>query len=260
MDMKDPLQLEREILMILPSPKITILTTTKCTLKSNYDSAAAFARSLECIHTADYIVNDVMNLKLIELCVKGTKIVDLCIEGDKFFEEETGGVYKKAVKGVKMSKGLAFPTSISVNNTVAHFSPLASDSLSSQFLAKGDVVKVHISAHIDDFTAISAETIVVGAFEKECVTGRKADVIKAAWHAAAELAMRLVKVITDHDAVATTAAAWNCKPVEDSGMLSCQQSNIIDAKKHIIFNPNETQKRNSHPHPFDPFDRLDTQM
>jgi hypothetical protein len=38
--MKDPLQLEREILMILPSPKIMILTTAKCTLKLNYDSAS----------------------------------------------------------------------------------------------------------------------------------------------------------------------------------------------------------------------------
>jgi hypothetical protein len=43
--------------------------------------------------------------KLIELCVEGAKIIDLCIEGDKFIEEGTGGVYNKAVKGVKMSKG-----------------------------------------------------------------------------------------------------------------------------------------------------------
>lgn len=185
--------------------------------------------------------------KLIELCVEGAKIIDLCIEGDKFIEEGTGGVYNKAVKGVKMSKGLAFPTSISVNNTVSHFSPLASDPLSAQTLAKGDVVKVHIGAHIDGFAAISAETIVVGASEQEPVTGRKADVIKAAWHAA-EIAMRLVKVgnrnFTVTDAVAKTAAAWDCKPVE--GMLSCQQSqNVIDGKKRIILNPNETQKRDT---------------
>ncbi|KAG2038931.1 peptidase M24, structural domain-containing protein [Suillus americanus] len=196
--------------------------------------------------TAGDIVNDVMK-KLIELCVEGAKIIDLCIEGDKFIEEGTGGVYNKAVKGVKMSKGLAFPTSISVNNTVSHFSPLASDPLSAQVLAKGDVVKVHIGAHIDGFAAISAETIVVGASEQEPVTGRKADVIKAAWHAA-EIAMRLVKVgnknFTVTDAVAKTAAAWDCKPVE--GMLSCQQSqNVIDGKKRIILNPNETQKRDT---------------
>ncbi|KAG2347808.1 proliferation-associated protein 1 [Suillus weaverae] len=196
--------------------------------------------------TAGDIVNDVMK-KLIELCVEGAKIIDLCIEGDKFIEEGTGGVHNKTVKGVKMSKGLAFPTSISVNNTVAHFSPLASDPLSSQTLAKGDVVKVHIGAHIDGFAAISAETIVVGASEQEPVTGRKADVIKAAWHAA-EIAMRLVKVgnknFTVTDAVAKTAAAWDCKPVE--GMLSCQQSqNVIDGKKRVILNPNETQRRDT---------------
>jgi curved DNA binding protein len=196
--------------------------------------------------TAGDIVNDVMK-KLIELCVEGAKIIDLCIEGDKFIEEGTGGVYNKVVKGVKMNKGLAFPTSISVNNTVAHFSPLASDPLSSQALAKGDVVKVHIGAHIDGFAAISAETIVVGATEQEPVTGRKADVIKAAWHAA-EIAMRLVKVGNKNfmvtDAVAKTAAAWDCKPVE--GMLSCQQSqNVIDGKKRIILNPNETQRRDT---------------
>ncbi|KAG1871917.1 peptidase M24, structural domain-containing protein [Suillus tomentosus] len=194
--------------------------------------------------TAGDIVHDVMK-KLIELCVEGAKIIDLCIEGDKFIEEGTGGVYNKAVKGVKMGKGLAFPTSISVNNTVSHFSPLASDPLSSQALAKGDVVKVHIGAHIDGFAAISAETIVVGASEQEPVTGRKADVIKAAWNAA-EIAMRLVKVgnknFTVTDAVAKTAAAWDCKPVE--GMLSCQQSqNVIDGKKRIILNPNEAQRR-----------------
>lgn len=196
--------------------------------------------------TAGDIVNDVMK-KLIALCVEGAKIVDLCIEGDKFIEEGTGAVCNKLVKGVKMSKGLAFPTSISVNNTVAHFSPLASDPLSSQALANGDVVKLHIGAHIDGFAAISAETIVIGASEQEPVTGRKADVIKAAWHAA-EVAMRLVKVgnknFTVTDAVGKTAAAWDCKPVE--GMLSCQQAqNVIDGKKRIILNPNETQRRDT---------------
>ncbi|KAJ8597315.1 proliferation-associated protein 1 [Rhizopogon salebrosus TDB-379] len=192
------------------------------------------------------IVNDVMK-KLIALCVEGAKIIDLCIQGDKFIEEGTGGVYNKPVKGVKTSKGLAFPTSISVNNTVAHFSPLASDPLASEVLAKGDVVKLHLGAHIDGFAAISAETIVIGATEQEPVTGRQADVIKAAWHAA-EVAMRLMKVGNKNfavtDAVAKTVAAWGCKPVE--GMLSCQQTqNVIDGKKRVILNPSEAQRRDT---------------
>ncbi|KAH7884446.1 peptidase M24, structural domain-containing protein [Phlebopus sp. FC_14] len=192
------------------------------------------------------IVNDVMK-KMVALSVEGAKIIDLCIEGDRLIEEGTGAVYNKAVKGVKVSKGIAFPTCISINNTVSHFSPLASDPLASQALAKDDVVKIHIGAHIDGFAAVSAETIVVGATEQEPVTGRRADVLKAAWHAA-EIAMRQVKVGNKNwavtDTVAKVAVAWDCKPVE--GMLSCQQSqNVIDGKKRIILNPTESQRRDT---------------
>ncbi|KAG9314983.1 peptidase M24, structural domain-containing protein [Chiua virens] len=196
--------------------------------------------------TAGDIVKDVMQ-KLITLSIEGAKIIDLCIEGDRLIEEATGAVYNKGAKGVKVSKGIAFPTCISINNAVAHFSPLASDTLASQELAKDDVVKLHIGAHIDGFAVISAETIVVGASEQDPVTGRRADVLKAAWHAA-EAALRVVKVGNKNwavtDAVAKAAAAWNCKPVE--GMLSCQQTqNVIDGKKRVILNPTETQKRDT---------------
>lgn len=84
-------------------------------------------------------------------------------------------------------------------------------------MVKDDVVKLHIGAHIDGFAAISAETIVVGASEQNPVTGRRADVLKAAWHAA-EAALRVVKVGNKNwavtEAVAKVAAAWDCKPVE----------------------------------------------
>ncbi|KAK0450236.1 proliferation-associated protein 1 [Armillaria borealis] len=194
--------------------------------------------------TAADIVHQVMK-KLIELSVEGAKTIDLCIEGDKLIEQGTGAVYNKAVKGAKVPKGLAFPTCISVNNCVAHFSPLASDPQSEQVLAKDDVVKIHVGAHIDGFASISAETIVVGTSPENPVTGRRADVIKAAWHAA-EIAMRTVKVGNKNwavtEAVASAASTWDCKPVE--GMLSCEQKqNLIDGKKRIILNPSEAQKR-----------------
>ncbi|THH12301.1 hypothetical protein EW146_g7749 [Bondarzewia mesenterica] len=220
--------------------------------------------------TAADIVHNVMK-KLVEKSIEGAKVFDLCVEGDKLIEEGTGAVYNKSVKGVKVSKA---PHSRDRLTTVSsHFSPLAcvifvdssrarmftdsfssilpamrphsSDPLSSQVLAKGDVVKLHIGAHIDGFAAISAETLVVGASESDPVTGRRADVIKAAWHAA-EIAMRLIKVGNKNwavtEAVGKATAAWDCKPVE--GMLSCQQTqNVIDGKKRIILNPTEGQKR-----------------
>ena len=78
-------------------------------------------------------------------------------------------------------------------------------------------MKLQLGAQIDGFAAISAETIVVGATAQEPVTGRRADVLKAAWHAA-ELAMRTVKVGNKNwavtDIVNKAAANWGCKPVE----------------------------------------------
>jgi hypothetical protein len=95
--------------------------------------------------------------------------------------------------------------------------PYSSDPLSAQNLAKGDVVKLHLGAHIDGFAAISAETIVVGATAQNPVTGRRADALRAAW-TAAEVAMRLVRVGNKNwqvtEAVGKVAAAWDCKPVE----------------------------------------------
>ena len=107
------------------------------------------------------------------------------------------------------------------------FSPLtlkqyklnSTDPASTQTLQKNDVVKIHLGAHIDGFASIAAETIIVGATAENPATGRQADVLKAAWHAA-EVAMRYVKAGNKNwavtDAVAKTVSAWNCKPVEGS--------------------------------------------
>lgn len=98
----------------------------------------------------------------------------------------------------------------------------SSDQQSSLTLAKHDVVKIHLGAHIDGFASISAETIVVGATDQDPTTGRRADVVKAAWHAA-ELAQRLIKVGNKNWAVTEgvnkVVGAWDCKAVE--GRHSC---------------------------------------
>jgi len=50
---------------------------------------------------------------------------------------QTGNMYKNVKK--KIERGVAFPTCISVNNVVCHFSPLASDE---SVLEEGDMVKM----------------------------------------------------------------------------------------------------------------------
>lgn len=89
-------------------------------------------------------------------------------------------------------------------------------------LAKDDVVKIHLGAHIDGFASVAAETLIVGATEASPATGRRADVIKAAW-TAAEAAMRLIKVGGKNyavtDAVNTASKAFGCHAVEGTGLL-----------------------------------------
>lgn len=47
-------------------------------------------------------------------------------------------MYKNVKK--KIERGVAFPTCISVNNTICHFSPLASDET---VLEEGDMIKMY---------------------------------------------------------------------------------------------------------------------
>ncbi|PIO36531.1 hypothetical protein AB205_0083450 [Aquarana catesbeiana] len=124
---------------------------------------------------------------LVEAATPEASILSLCEKGDAMIMEETGKIFKKEKE---MKKGIAFPTSISVNNCVCHFSPLKSDQ--DYLLKNGDLVKIDLGVHVDGFIANVAHSFVVGASKESVVTGRKADVVKAA-HLCAEAALRLVK-------------------------------------------------------------------
>ncbi|NXQ58597.1 PA2G4 protein, partial [Anthoscopus minutus] len=154
--------------------------------------------------------------------------------------EETGKIFKKEKE---MKKGIAFPTSISVNNCVCHFSPLKSDQ--DYILKDGDLVKIDLGVHVDGFIANVAHTFVLGASKENPVSGRKADVIKAA-HLCAEAALRLVKPGNQNTQVTEAwnkiAHAFHCTPIE--GMLSHQlKQHVIDGEKTIIQNPSDQQKK-----------------
>lgn len=83
-----------------------------------------------------------MMQKLVAEAVEGKNIFELCVEGDQAIDAGTASIYNKKAKGTTVPKGaiviskpagmkklttttgIAFPTCISVNNAVAHFSPL----------------------------------------------------------------------------------------------------------------------------------------
>ncbi|KAF5274436.1 hypothetical protein FQR65_LT04352 [Abscondita terminalis] len=193
------------------------------------------------------IVNRVLK-QVVDKCVPGASVREICDFGDRLLLEETDKVFKKEKE---LKKGIAFPTCVSVNNCICHFSPLPSEP--DYTLKDEDVAKVDLGAHLDGYIAVVAHTVVVGASSDNKVTGRKADVILAA-HFASQAALRLLRPGNDTyaitDAVQKVAKAYNCKPVE--GMLSHQLKHFkIDGEKTIIQNPNEAQKKEHEKFEFD---------
>ncbi|BES95852.1 unnamed protein product [Nesidiocoris tenuis] len=186
------------------------------------------------------IVNRVLK-QVIDACVVDASVRVICELGDTLLAEATSKVFKKE-KDLK--KGIAFPTCISVNNCICHYSPLESEP-EQLTLKEGDVVKVDLGAHIDGFIAVVAHTVIVGLSPDDQVTGRKADAMLAA-HYASQIALRLLKpgnqTYAVTDAVQKVCQSYKCKPVE--GMLSHQlKQGKIDGEKTIIQNPSEAQKR-----------------
>lgn len=185
------------------------------------------------------IVNDVLK-KLMEKCTDGTNALDVCVLGDKLLLEDTGKVFKKEKD---MKKGIAFPTCVSVNNCICHFSPLKSDA--GIVMKDGDMVKIDLGAHIDGFAAVAAHSVVIGATKDNKVSGRKADVMLAA-HLASEAALRLIKPGSENNVITEAtqkiAESFKCKPIE--GMLShLLRQHVIDGEKAIIQNPTDAQKK-----------------
>lgn len=184
--------------------------------------------------TAGEIVQKALQ-KVVEACVPDADIIEICTLGDKILEEETGKLYNKKVKDKegkerKIEKGVAFPTCVSVNEIMGHFSPMKGES---KTLKAGDVAKIDLACHIDGFIAAAAHTVVVGS---DKVEDRRADVVLAAWNCA-EAALRLVQVGNTNtqvtEAFAKITQDFKCKPMQ--GVLSHQlKQHVIDGSKVII--------------------------
>jgi len=173
--------------------------------------------------------------EVMKLCKAGARIVDLCKAGDAFIVAET----KKAFPKNNIERGIAFPTCVSVNNVCGHFSPLKDDKT---LLAKNDVVKIDLGAHVDGFIALAARTLVV---EPEGdVTGKVADVITAA-QVAMNAAVHMLQIGKSNEEVSEVikhvAEAYHVSPME--GVLSHQMNRfLIDGDKVIMNKPMVDQR------------------
>lgn len=109
-----------------------------------------------------------------EMCVPGAKIVDLCRAGDAFIEKSASVIFNKKTKaGNLITKGVAFPVCVSVNECVCHCSPLESDD-SYAALKVDDMVKIDLGSHVDGYIVVAAHTVIVkdaSSAASEIVTG-----------------------------------------------------------------------------------------
>ncbi|KAJ3083272.1 Proliferation-associated protein 2G4 [Rhizoclosmatium hyalinum] len=213
-------QLARQMRMVdtRADPEDTWNNLGDSVVMQKYQAAASFA-------------NEALRLVLTN-CTIGASIADLCKLGDDFILEQSSKVFGKG----SVERGLAFPTCISVNNIVSNFSPLKEDG---HVLESGDVVKVELGAQIDGYVSTLAHTIVLSPNPSEPVTGRKADVICAAYQAA-EAAIRLVKAGNESSQIFQTvnqiASSFGVRPVEGTASHLMKRF-LLEAEQAI---PNST--------------------
>jgi methionine aminopeptidase len=78
-------------------------------------------------YKAAALITNAALLKVIALCIPGADIYTVCQEGDKFIDEELKKVFNNK-KSKKLERGIAFPTCVSVNNVMGHYSPMQDES------------------------------------------------------------------------------------------------------------------------------------
>lgn len=95
---------------------------------------------------------------VLQMVKVGVKIGDLCTAGDAFINDAVQSVYAKG----DVKKGIAFPTSVSIQAAICHLSPLVSDPEYSWEVQDGEAVRVELGVHVDGFIAQVATTTWVG--------------------------------------------------------------------------------------------------
>ena len=76
--------------------------------------------------------------KAVELAVPGADIYTICQTVDEMIEAELKKTFSSK-KSKNLERGISFPTCISVNHIMGHFSPLSEDSTQ---LKEGDIAKM----------------------------------------------------------------------------------------------------------------------
>ncbi|KAG7391047.1 putative metalloprotease arx1 [Phytophthora boehmeriae] len=183
----------------------------------------------------------------------GKDVVELCKFADLIVEQRCAAIFKSK----KIEKGVAFPTSISTNEIICHYSPLANESMT---VKAGDWVKIDLGCHIDGYIAVVAHTAIVpeegnaanATFPE--LKGEEADVLKCA-HDAVELCARLIKPGNTNlqvtEALTKLEESYGVKSLQgtlmhqlkrfviDGNKIIAQKIDVENRTPKVTFEPNE---------------------
>ena len=190
-------------------------------------------RAFSYLQDAGRIADEVLKYTM-EQCKPSSNIYSICQASDNLIREKLSKIYTKK----KFIKGIAFPTSISVNEVCGNYSPLGEESGDPHqydTLSEGDIVKISLGVEINGFAALVGHTIIVSD-KKEKITGPKADVILAAYNSIQAALRLMTKENTNNkvtDTIAKICADYKVNPIE--GVLSHRMKrDIIDGLETII--------------------------
>lgn len=180
---------------------------------------------------AGVIARNVLN-EVIEKCQAGADIKSICSFGNQRIKEEVAKIYNNK----KINKGVAFPVCISPGKICGHFSPYEDDS---EKLQDGQLVKIDLGVHVDEFPVLLAHTIVIGEASDE----QKA--LLAAGYNALVNAIKILKPKTNSHKVTSNVEkiikSFGVSPMR--GVLShSMEKNVIDGV-NVISNVTEADDR-----------------
>ncbi|GMH70430.1 hypothetical protein TrRE_jg9380 [Triparma retinervis] len=176
---------------------------------------------------------------LIPHIVTGAKILDLIRIGEAIINKSLAKIYNKKVGGKVVSKGMAFPVCLSVNEKICNYTPLASEA-PEEGLVAGDMVKIDLGCHIDGFISVAAHTVCVadsGASPE--LPGPSAGTVCAAAHNAMLVAAATIKAGNTNVQV-TSALEKVC---ESYGVKCIANVRMHQMKHFVIDGPKEIALR-----------------
>jgi curved DNA binding protein len=190
-------------------------------------------RAFSYLQDAGRIADEVLKY-VIEQCKPSSDIYTICQNSDLLIREKLSKIYTKK----KFIKGIAFPTSIALNEVCGNYSPLneeSGDPHEYKILSEGDIAKISLGVEINGFAALVGHTIIVSE-KKEKITGPKADVILAAYNSIQAALRLMTKENTNNnitDTISKICNDYGVNPIE--GVLSHRMKrDIIDGLETII--------------------------